>query len=387
MTPEMSSPAPRWLTRLAVLALFFVLVRNLLPPNAFTATVLLFDYEFGLIRRGLIGEIGNFFWGETVTRAEAFLASVVITLFGVIAACALFFRRLPKTTAGILFLVLIFSSFAFAAIVASTGYIDLVLIGLVCLVLFSSPTYFTGIALRVAICAIGMLMHEVMLPYFTVFLAFDIWISRQDQRFLPRATLSLLPLVAGLAALLVLMKWGQLPPAEIAGFVDYIDLKSAFTPDPEATIVMERTIGDNLQVMAEKRQLPDYRAWVLFDGLSLLAMTLWVIWLNLKLLRPNSSMITRLLMIGAIIAPLSLNLIAFDVVRFGALSVFVGFLALTSQLRTDIGVADRLSTLMSWPLFIIVLMLNLNVAVNQMNTGEGQKALFPWVLVEQLGWL
>jgi len=387
MTPEMSTPAPQWLLRLCFLALFFVVVRNLLPPNAFTATVLLFDYEFGLIRRGLIGEIANLFWGDTVSRREVFLLAVVTTLFGVIAVVSLFFRRFPQTIAGVLLLVLIFSSFAFAAIVASTGYIDLVLIGLVCLSLFSSPTRASGITLRLSVCALGMMMHEVMLPYFTVFFAFDIWISRPKQKFLPRASLSVLPLVAGLVVLLVLMKWGQLPDAKIEQFLQYIDLKSEFTAEPEATIVMERTIGDNLEVMAQKRQMMDYRSWVLLDGLSLFAMTLWVIWLNLKLLRPDADMVTRLLLVGAILAPLSLNLIAFDVVRFGAISVFVGFLAISSQLRTGPEVQNRLSNLMSWPLFATVLLINLNVAVNQMNTGEGHQGLFPWVLVEQLGWL
>ena len=387
MTPEMSTPAPQWLLRLCFLALFFVVVRNLLPPNAFTATVLLFDYEFGLIRRGLIGEIANLFWGDAVSRCEVFLLAVVTTLFGVVAVVSLFFRRFPQTIAGVLLLVLIFSSFAFAAIVASTGYIDLVLIGLVCLSLFSSPTRASGITLRLSVCALGMMMHEVMLPYFTVFFAFDIWISRPKQKFLPRASLSVLPLVAGLVVLLVLMKWGQLPDAKIEQFLQYIDLKSEFTAEPEATIVMERTIGDNLEVMAQKRQMMDYRSWVLLDGLSLFAMTLWVIWLNLKLLRPDADMVTRLLLVGAILAPLSLNLIAFDVVRFGAISVFVGFLAISSQLRTGPEVQNRLSNLMSWPLFATVLLINLNVAVNQMNTGEGHQGLFPWVLVEQLGWL
>ncbi|MBV1863764.1 MAG: hypothetical protein KUG74_04935 [Rhodobacteraceae bacterium] len=387
MTPEISNPAPQWLLRLCFLALFFAVVRNLLPPNAFTATVLLFDYEFGLIRRGLIGEIANLFWGDTVSRGEVFLLTVVTTLFGVIAAVLLFFRRFPQTIAGVLLLVLVFSSFAFAAIIASTGYIDLVLIGLVCLSLFSSPAKASGIAMRLAVCALGMMMHEVMLPYFTVFFAFDIWISRPTQKFLPRASLSIFPMVASLVALLVLINWGQLPDAEIAQFLQYIDLKSEFTAEPEATIVMERTIGDNLQVMAQKRQMMDYRSWVLFDGLSLFAMTLWVLWLNFKLLRPDADMVTRMLLVAAILAPLSLNLIAFDVVRFGAMSVFVGFLAISSQLRADAEVQHRLSDLMSWPLFVTVLLINLNIAVNQMNTGEGHQGLFPWVLVEQLGWL
>lgn len=162
MQSGMSRPAPRWLLSLIFVALFFTLVRNLLPPNAFTATVLLFDYEFGLIRRGLVGEIANFFWGDTVSRTEVFQVALVLTLLGVAGSVALFFRRFPATQAGRLLLVLLLSSFAFNAIVASTGYIDLLLIALVCLALFANPARPLGVILRILACGVGMFAHEIM---------------------------------------------------------------------------------------------------------------------------------------------------------------------------------------------------------------------------------
>ncbi len=387
MTTEMSRPAPQWLYRLAIVALFFALIRNLLPPNAFTATVLLFDYDFGLIRRGIIGELANLFWGETVSRNEIYLASVMMTFFGVIPAALLFFRRLPANIAGYLLLILLFSSFAFAALIASTGYIDLILIGMVCLTLFSSAASLAGVFLRVLVAILGVFMHEVMLPYFAVFFAFDIWIARPAQKMPTRFAIAVLPLLGAVAALVVLSKWGQLPAGNYPAFVEYIAAKAEFTPDPHATIVMERTLGDNLNLMAEKRGMTDYRSWVLFDGIPLFAMTLWMIWLNLKLLGREAPFLTRFALIAAIIAPMSLNIIAFDVVRFGAISVFVGFLCVISQMHTIPASRDRLAQIISWPLFVIVLLLNLNIAVNQLNSGDGHEYLFPWVLVKQLGWL
>lgn len=387
MNTEMSHPAPKWLYRLAVVALFFTLLRNLLPPNAFTATVLLFDYDFGLIRRGMIGEFANVFWGDTVTISDIYLISVLMAFFGLGIAAALFFRRLPTTLAGYLLLVLLFSSFAFAAIMASTGYIDLILIGLVCLSLFRSAATSGGVILRIIVGVLGVFMHEVMLPYFTVFYAFDIWISRPTQKRPLRFLTAILPLLGAVSALVILNKWGQLPAENYAAFVDYINAKSVFTADPKATIVMERTLADNLTVMAEKRGMLDYRSWVLFDGIPLFGMTLWIIWLNLKLLGPLASSLTRFALIAAILAPMSLNVIAFDVVRFGAISVFVGFLAIASQMHTDPTTRDRLANTMTWPMFVVVLFLNLNFSVNQLNSGDGHEFLIPWVLVKQLSWL
>ncbi len=387
MNSEMSQPAPKWLYRLALAALFFALIRNMLPPNAFSATVLLFDYDFGLIRRGVIGELANLFWGDTVSRNEIYQFSVLMTLFGIIPAALLFFRRLPSSLAGYLLLVLLFSSFAFATLISSTGYIDSILVGMVCLTLFSSAASLTGITLRVLVAVLGVFMHEAMLPYFAVFFAFDIWISRPAQKLPIRFAVAILPLLGAITALLMLYKWGHLPEESYPAFVDYITAKAGFTPDPQAMMVIERTLGDNLTMMVEKRGMTDYRSWVLFDGIPLFAMTLWLIWLNLKLLGSEASLLTRFALVSAIIAPISLNIIAFDVVRFGAISVFVGFLCVISQMQTIPTSRDRLARIMTWPMFVIILLLNLNIAVNQLNSGDGHTYLFPWVLVKQLGWL
>ncbi len=382
--PDTMTKPPLWLMRLIWVVVGLALLRNFFPPNSFTATVLIFDYEHGLVRRGFWGEVLNLYWGETVSRSEVFVASAVLTLAGLAALLAVFARWSARSFAAARWMLLFVCSFAFSAIIASTGYIDLALIGLVSMVLFTDPRSVSGVALRCLVIGAGMFMHEVMLPYFAVFLVFDIWVSRPTLR---RAPSALAPLVVGVAALLALSVWGQLPQDDVADYIAHIEAKSEFTAEPEATVVMERTLSDNLTMMAEKRGMLDYRSWILFDGLPLLIMSFWLIAMNLRLLPATSGVLTRVLLVGAVLAPLSLNIIAFDVVRFGAISVLIGFLCMISLLRADPSAAGRLDRILTWPLLVILLVLNLHVTVNQMNTGDRQDYGAPWALVKHLDWL
>ena len=87
------------------------------------------------------------------------------------------------------------------------------------------------------------------------------------------------------------------------------------------------------------------------------------------------------------LAPLSLNVIAFDVVRFGVASVLAGFLALALLLAHVEGARARLAEVLSWPHALLVLVLNANIFTLQVSEGAGHLAQFPWVLVRQLEWL
>lgn len=377
MTPETTQTL--WLKRLILLALAFSILRNLLPPNAFTATVLIFDYEFGLVRRGLLGELGNFWWGDTVSRAEVFAASATLTLIGVLCFFGLAWRRLSAQETGLRLLLLIVTSFAFDAMISATGYIDLAILALLSLSLLSPPGRWPGVLARTAAAGIAVFLHEVALAYIAVYLVFDLWHARP--RFVAAA-----PLLAGLAAFAILIAAGQLSPDQTDAYIDHIEAKSEFTAEPEATIVMKRTLADNMAMMAQKRGMLDYRSWVVLDGIPLLLLALWVTWWNLRLLPPETPATTRLLMLGAIAAPLSLNIIAFDVVRFGAMSVLIGFLCLMTQLRDDPRRWQPLGGLLGWPVVVVWLVINLNMSVNQMNTGDAHEFMFPWVLLKQLGW-
>jgi hypothetical protein len=381
---ENTLPPPRWLIRLVWAAVAFALLRNLLPPNLFTATVLIFDYDFGLVRRGFWGSVLNLYWGDTVSKTEVYVACFALTLVGIAALLAVFFRWFGNTMAGAKLLLLLVSSFAFSAIIASTGYIDLVLIGLVSMCLFSNPARPAGIAVRCFAVALGIVMHESMLAYFSIYLVYDIWCSQPKKHWvLPALT----PLLVGVIAFGAIMVWGQLPASTVPDYIAHIEAKSEFTAEPDATAVMEHTIVDNLAMMTEKRRTPEYQNLLLFDGVPLLILSIWLLVLNLRLLPQQSLPATKLLLFFAMAAPVSLNIIAFDVVRFGAISALIGFMALLTLVRADPHAMGRIGATLSWPVIVVFLVVNLNVTVNQINTGDGHLYGVPWVLVKQLDWV
>ena len=388
------------LRRIVCLAFGLTLLQYLLPPNGFSVTVLLFDYDFGLIRRGLVGAVANFYWGDTVSRAEALTVSAIMSLFGLVSLLAYCLIRAARQAEALIWVLLLVTSFAFAAMVGATGYMDMVLIGLVSLALLSDGARITGVVLRGGAAVLGVLSHEVMLAYFCVFLAVDIWLARAGAGVLTRLSLALVPLLAGLLAFGLVATKGQIAPDDLPAFKSYIAQKAEFSVtvtagddlntthdiDPEAVAIVDRSITDNLSVMADKRAEAGYKAWVIFDGLPLAAMMIWLMLINLRL-RVGAHWFDQLLILGAILAPQSLNIIAFDVVRFGAVSCLVGFLLVLSQLRASPNSRDLLRDQLSWPVVLGVLVINQYFAVTQLSIGSAHRQSVPWVLLEQLNWL
>jgi hypothetical protein len=368
----------------AVLSFALALVNHLLPPKAFAATQLLFDYQFGLTRRGLAGEILNLFMGPQIGVSGIYAAAALISALGGIAFYLFLSRLMPQNLSSYLILILALNSFAFSSFIGNTGYLDGLLLALTALALATNAASSMGLAIRLGVTVLGVMFHENMLPYFTVLIGFDLWLARKGSA--SALPIALSPVLLGFITVAALSKLGAFTPEQAAAFADYVQSKAAFTLDANSTDVADRSIGQNFALMADLRMTTKYWAWVLFDGVPLLAMALWLIWLANRLLG-NSDAKTRLLMIGAIIAPLSLNIIAFDVVRFGVASVLAGFFVLVLLLRHIPEAANRLEQVLTWPHFLVVLVLNVNIFTIEVNIGAGHTSQFPWVLLTQLKWL
>ncbi|MDA9789612.1 hypothetical protein N9B69_01240 [Amylibacter sp.] len=284
MIANTPSASTLWLKRLVIVIFALVILQNLLPPNGFSGTVLIFDYEFGLMRRGLVGELANFYWGAQASRSEVLTVSVLMSLFGLLCLLGLCISRLFHTQTTLLLALLLVSSFAFKAIVGFTGYMDMILIGLVCLAALSDPNRIFGILIRALAIFVGMFCHEIMLAYFAVFLCVDLWVRRGYRITVSEISLASTPLLAGIIAFVVLSIFGINAAENAPVIVDYINQKSEFTADSEATDVIGRSIRDNLALMGEKRSEMGYRSWVILDGLPLAVMMLWMLWVNLRLM-------------------------------------------------------------------------------------------------------
>lgn len=362
----------------------FALVNHLLPPKAFSATQLLFDYELGLTRRGLAGELLNLFTGSSVSVAEIHTAAAIVTLIGAGAFYLFLSRQLPQQISTYLILILAFNSFAFSSFVGNSGYLDALLLVVTALALSSDAATTRGLVLRLGLCVLGSMFHENMLPYFTVLIGFDLWLARKGSRF--ALIIATTPALVAAATVAYLAIFGEFTAMEAGRYAAHLQLKAEFGLDATSTDVAGRGITQNFALMAELRSTTKYWAWVLFDGVPLLAMSLWLIWLAQRLLGETTA-ITRIFLIGAILAPISLNVIAFDVVRFGAASVLSGFIVIAVLMRHIPDAEERLQQSLSWPLFTLLLVLNANIFTIQVNVGAGHTSQFPWVLLGQLKWL
>ncbi len=374
-----------WLRAAAAASLILALVNHLLPPLSFPATQLLFDYEFGLVRRGLAGTLLTPLLDEPVSGGAIRVVTAAVTLTGAMGFALWMMRRFDGSVPGLLVVILALNSFAFASFVGTTGYLDglLMVVTLAALALAPRGGLAAGLGLA-ALVVVGMLLHESMLPYFTVLIAFGIALRGPlDAR--PSAA-ALLPVATGCAVLVVLVM-SDFDAATAERFAAHLRSKADFFTDPTTLEVAGRPLAANVDFMRGVRARDAYWMWLTFDGLPLLLMSLWLIWFNLRLFGPGVHPALRLLMVAAVLAPLSLNLVAFDVHRFGTVSVLAGFIAAGLILRRADGAADRLPALMSWPVFTLLLVVNANMFSYQIQEDAMFEAQFPWVLVKQLGWL
>ncbi|NOX39299.1 MAG: hypothetical protein GXP05_01965 [Alphaproteobacteria bacterium] len=373
------------LLRLAtVLSFMLAIVNHLLPPKAFAATQLLFDYSQGFARRGLVGQALDFLLGATVSVGEIYLTAALITLVGAFGLFVFLSRNLPETRSAYMVIILALNSFAFASFVGNTGYLDGLLLVIAVVALSIDGRGWSGGLARLGLVALGVLIHENMLPYFAVLIGFDLWLARKGSR--DARVVALLPVVVGAVTLALLVAFARFTPEQAQAFADGLQARAAFGLDPNSTVVVGRSIGDNFALMSELRGTTKYWTWVLFDGAPLFLMSLWLIWLGRKLLAPGARPLTALLLAGAVLAPLSLNFIAFDVVRFGVVSTLAGFMVIALLIRHDPEARARLEQVLSWPLFVVLLVLNANIFTMQVNILSGHTSQFPWVLLTQLKW-
>jgi len=369
----------------AAISFIFVIVNHLMPPSVFAGSQLLFDYDQGFIRRGLAGELLGPMLGPTVSVGEIYLAAALITLTAAAILYIFLIRNLGGTVVSFLLMILVFDSFAFASFIGTTGYLDGVLLALVLLALSTNGAGTLGLLLRLAVCVIGILVHEAMLPYFTVLIGFELWIVRGAGRgaVLP----ALLPVAVGFMTVAVLSVIGEHDAAQAQAFLAGLNQRIEYTLPEGIKQVVRLSLTDNFELMRDMRSQPRYWNWWKFDGTPLILMSLWLIWLNMKLLGREASILTKILCLGAITAPFSLNLIAFDVVRFGVMAVLNGFIVAALLVRHLPGARERLTQVLTWPVFVILLIINANIFTMQVNQTENHLSQFPWIFVKHLEWL
>ena len=148
----------------AAISFILALVNHLLPPKAFAATQLLFDYSAGIRRRGLVGAGLDLVTGAPISVGEIYAVVAGLSIIGAAAFYVFLARFMPERVSTQLLIILALNSFAFSSFVGNTGYLDTVLLSLTVGALATDARNHTGLVVRLAVAALGVMGHENMLP-------------------------------------------------------------------------------------------------------------------------------------------------------------------------------------------------------------------------------
>ncbi|MBD3679393.1 MAG: hypothetical protein HUJ27_13480 [Rhodobacteraceae bacterium] len=363
------------------LSLGLALVNHLLPPTPYAATQLLLNYDFGFVRRGLAGELLGYIWPDRVRIPHIYLTTFAVTLSGALAFCFGLYTRMQGGLTPSLLMLIGINSFAFGTFVGATGYLDAVLMVLVVAALASPPTAAWGLGVRLGALILGALLHEVMVPYFMMLIAFDIWLAEAGRR----RWRALLPVGVGCTMVVLLFTIGEVRPEDGAAIMEGMRSRTGFVPHDVVMNTVTYTLADHSAYTEEYRSRDAYGAMLVCDGLPLGALVFWIWWLGARLLGERRTL-SHFVFLLVLLAPLSLNVIAIDVARFFAISALAGFLALGLILVHVPGARQRLSESLSLGHALAVLVLSSNIFTYGFNASMAFTAQAPWVWLEHEAW-
>ncbi len=372
----------KWMGYAIVASVLLAILNHQLAPSYYSLTHLFFSYDEGFVRRGLVGEVLTWVWPEHPSQRVVFTTAFLITFSGMVSFLVLMLRFLPRSPAGNWVLLIALNSYGLSSYLGASGYLDGILLTLTALAILA-PRGWVGVAVKSVLIAIGALVHEIMVPYFAVLIALDLWLSgRGAERW--RAVV---PLGFGIAFAAMLFAIGEPSAEALESLYAQIADRAPFEPYPDALAVLGQSIDSNSAAYDHFRETsPVYYFMVYFDGSLGLAMAAWLFWLCLATWGP-SDIWTKLAIWGAIFAAFSMNLVAVDVVRFSSMAILCGFMAVAMVCRHGDGTAERLSARLTWPVALLVLVLNANLFTMGLGQDAGHEAQMPWVILHQLNWL
>ena len=360
----------RFWTTAAVVFCLVALFRGLRLPNQFSSTLVLFDYHFGFIKRGLIGAtFGSIFHLERFTFFCAFsytFIALLCLLMGVLIHQSDAFRLIGEGE----FIAFFAGSYAVTYLGHLAGYSDIILAVITTGLLLFRSAHWRFIA-SVPLCILALLSHEMFLvvffPAILLSFAFD---SRSPAN---RSASSLLPSIYPLILSLFMVAGTlrlALHPALSAAQVSVMATRAASRADhvisSHILTLFQLSAGDNMRIMGELF-LHDHRFLLLwfvsFATFGLTSIPLVAVSVMALKTRGHRSA-PRLLSAGVIcssLSPLAMNLVGFDFVRWNALATLTSFLVLLTVTRG--GLRVRLPA----PLKNLVILL---IACN-MACGEG----------------
>ncbi len=331
--PPLAERGISFLFIIAILALLLGILSGLRWPNIWAMTHYLFDYSSGFTKRGLIGEILSHVLGNTISYGTLVVLSLGIFVVWVL-MLFLKLRQLADVNHHIwLAAAVVLISPGFVFLVHNMGYFDHV--GLIVVFLsFFLPATFAGLLARIILCSVMVVMHEAFFLMFfpVVALEFALRAAIGDRKNRIAATFLL---VSVTVATTYWVGNSTLPDAHRTSYTSHVSERAGdFAIREDAVDVLFRDGRDNIIVTGNVRQQVG-NSWS-----TAIAAFFFIIPLSIALILASLYLIgradlpdrTKLFLrwgtIGSAFSPLLLNVLAWDIWRFFALTQFSAFLAL-----------------------------------------------------------
>ena len=335
------------------------ILRGIRFPNIWSYSHFLFNYEFGLVKRGLIGEIIKHFNSTWLSSYDFFVIVSALILIANIVLLSLLIRDLLNSKNLVLIgcSIIFVSSLAVVFLSHSIGYFDHIglLITLVAIRIngFSKKVLFLLPSLTFA-----LLVHEaiaiIFFPIIFMSLLFDVQAENRKHQFIWLVLFSTL-----VVSFTWLVSNSTIEKLEAREMYSNLQAQTGYALRKDAFDVLHRRGKDNLIIMNKKwlqaEQLHQFRDSLL----AILPVLLTLMYLMVYMLRKsNTKVYLVILAVLASLSPQLLHVFGWDMHRWNTLTITTSFLMLYVVYRSK---NRRLLTELPngiYPIFILVTFLN-----------------------------
>lgn len=312
------------------------LLKGLRPPSLWGASQGLFNYDHGLIKRGLFGAtLGRWFHLEMYARfavASFVLLALLVVLLGWLTWRSHALEVLGHGEPVAVF----FASFVMTYLAHLAGYQDIIL-GIVAVLLLLVRDVRLRFCAAIPLCLCGVLLHEMFL--FTllpvVLFSFVLNALREPSQRMRGATWAMMFALCAMSAGMVLRLSIVQPmtTAQVEGLYSKEAAHADFTPRADVLAVLTRTTADNVELAASVFRV--VRNWwivipqsLLVFGPTLLLLLIPVAWRLRMQFEGTALRIAMIAAVLAVLSPLAMNLFGYDFARWMMFVVLAAFLEL-----------------------------------------------------------
>ena len=335
------------------------ILRGIRFPNIWSYSHFLFNYEFGLVKRGLIGEIIKHFNSPWLSSYDFFVIVSALILIANIVLLSLLIRDLLNSKNWVLIgcSVMFVSSLAVVFLSHSIGYFDHIGL-LITLVTIKINSFSKKVLFLLPSLTFALLVHEaiaiIFFPVIFMSLLFDMQAENKRHQFTWLILLS---------TLVVIFTWfvsnSTIKKSEAREMYSNLQTKTGYALRKDAFNVLHRRGKDNLIIM-NKIWFQAKRLHQLIESLLvILPVLLTFMYLTIYMLKKsNTKIYLVILAILASLSPQLLHVFGWDMHRWNTLTITTSFLIwyVVYRSRNRLLLTELPNGI--YPIFILITFLN-----------------------------